>query len=212
MRAKCLFDPLGGGKVAATLMQKICCPLQNLPDANTTALPGAVVAGTIPSTRMKKVNLQDVPEVERRSPHGKFHSFRRNISEALGREPDSADLLKRHPFDLALIRIPPGASLCPYHSHSAEWEMYVVVAGVGDARDESGIHQVIAGDAFLYAPGEAHQLSNTGVEDFVYYVLADNPVGGSCHYPDSQKWSVYGPSGERFFVRGEAVDYFDGEE
>jgi uncharacterized cupin superfamily protein len=171
-----------------------------------------MVAGTMPLSRMKKVNLQDVPEVERKSPRGKFHSFRRNISEALGREPASTDLLKRHPFDLAVARIPTGASLCPYHSHSAEWELYLVISGVGDVRDESGITQVRAGDAFLYAPGEAHQLSNTGAADFVYYVLADNPVGGSCHYPDSGKWSVTGPSGERFIVRGEVVDYFDGEE
>jgi uncharacterized cupin superfamily protein len=161
---------------------------------------------------MKKVNLQDVPETERKSPTGKFHNFRRNISEVLGREPDSTDLLKRHPFDVALFRIPPGASLCPYHAHSAQWEIYLVVSGDGDVRDESGITSVKPGDAFLYAPGEAHQLSNTGREDFVYYVLADNPVGGSCRYPDSQKWSIRGLSDEHFIVRGEEASYFEGEE
>ena len=161
---------------------------------------------------MKKVNVQDVPEIERQSPKGKFRSFRRHISQALGREPDSTDLLKRHPFDIALYRIPPGALLCPYHSHSDEWEMYLVVSGEGDVRDESGLTKVKPGDAFLYAPGEAHQLGNSSQADFVYYVLADNPIGGSCHYPDSNKWAVDDSSGGSLFVRGEKADYFDGEE
>ena len=36
------------------------------------------------------------------------------------------------------------------------------------------------GDAFFFGPGEAHQLANAGYEDFVYYVIADNPRGDSC--------------------------------
>ncbi len=160
---------------------------------------------------MKTVNLAEIPEVERRSPGGKFHIFRKNISEALGREPESFDLLKRHPFDLALVRVPPGAALCPYHSHTNQWEMYVVVAGLGQVRDEDGTTEVVPGDAFLYRPDEAHQLTNAGEEDFVYYVLADNPVADACHYPDSNKWGIFGPS-RRTLLRGAEVDYFDGEE
>jgi uncharacterized cupin superfamily protein len=160
---------------------------------------------------MKKVNVEDIKAVERKSPKGKFHSLRKNISEALGRDPESLDLLKRHPFDVALIRIPPGALLCPYHLHSAQWELYVVVSGRGEVRDESGTTEVRAGDAFIYLPGEAHQLGNSGDEDFVYYIVADNPHGESCYYPDSKKWSVVGASG-RVIIRGEQTDYFDGEE
>ena len=69
---------------------------------------------------MRKINLKDVPEQERKSPKGKFGRIGKNISIALGREPQSLDLLKRHPFDLALVRIPKGKSLCPYHAHAAE--------------------------------------------------------------------------------------------
>ena len=32
----------------------------------------------------------------------------KDISVALGREPESVDLSKRHPFDLTLVRIPKG--------------------------------------------------------------------------------------------------------
>jgi uncharacterized cupin superfamily protein len=161
---------------------------------------------------MKKVNQQEIGEVERKSPKGKYWSHRKNISVALGREPESTDLLKRHPFDVALIRIPPGASVCPYHTHSAQWELYVVVSGRGAARDESGTTEVGPGDAFIYMPGEAHKLSNAGDEDFVYYIVADNPIGESCYYPDSKKWGVDGPSGDWVLIRGENIDYFDGEE
>ena len=80
---------------------------------------------------MRKVNLDHVKELERQSPKGKYHSHYKEISIALGRERDSLDLAKRHPFDLMLTRIPPGASFCPYHSESAQFEFYLVVSGRG---------------------------------------------------------------------------------
>ena len=57
---------------------------------------------------MRKVNLNEIAEDERKSPKGKFHKFVKDISIALGRDKDSLDLAKRHPFDLALVRIPKG--------------------------------------------------------------------------------------------------------
>src|ERR1700758_936061 len=109
---------------------------------------------------MRKVNLKDVAEQERKSPNGKFGRVSKNISIALGREPESLDLSKRHPFDLALVRIPKRKSLCPYHAHAAESELYLVVSGRGDVRDKDGVSEVGPGDAFLFQPGEAHQLTN----------------------------------------------------
>ena len=108
---------------------------------------------------MRKVNLSDLAEDERKSPKGKFHKFVKDISIALGREKDSLDLAKRHPFDLAQVRIPKGKSYCPYHGHSAETELYVVVSGRGKVRDHRGTTEVMAGDSFFFAPGQAHQLS-----------------------------------------------------
>ena len=161
---------------------------------------------------MRKVNLQDIPEQERRSPNGKFQKFVKDISVALGREPDSLDLTKRHPFDLALVRIPKGKSYCPYHSHSAESEFYVVVSGRGSIRDKNETVEVQAGDAFFFPPGEAHQLNNAGEQDFVYYVVADNPRGDCCFYPDSGKWAVTVEDCEEIIVKGGEADYYDGEE
>src|SRR5213596_1740765 len=156
---------------------------------------------------MRKLNLIDVPEQERKSPKGKFGRISKNISIALGREPESLDLTKRHPFDLALVRIPKDKSLCPYHAHAAESELYLVVCGRGNVRDKNGITEVGPGDAFFFQPGEAHQLSNAGNEDLVYYVIADNPrsggaTGDSCFYPDSGKWAVVNEELEEVIVKG----------
>jgi uncharacterized cupin superfamily protein len=161
---------------------------------------------------MRKVNLKDVEWVERQSPKGKFGRKTKNISVALGREPESLDLAKRWPFDLALVSIPKGKSLCPYHSHSTESELYLVVSGRGSIRDKDGSTIVTAGDAFFFGPGEAHQLRNAGDEDFVYYVVADNPRGDSCHYPDSGKFAVWKEGMDEVIVKGTDADYFDGEE
>lgn len=159
---------------------------------------------------MKKVNVNDVQELSWRSPKGTFEGAGRQISEALGREPMSSDFLKRHPFDLELLRVPPGKKPYPYHAHSTQWEFYLVLSGSGLSRDEDGQTRIVAGDAFLFKPGEAHQLINDGDEDLLVYVIADNPFNDHGYYPDSQKWSVKVP--ERRLLRSEHLDYYDGEE
>lgn len=159
---------------------------------------------------MRKVNTNKMAEVTWSSPKGKFAGAGKEISEELGRKPQSTDLRERHPFDVELTRIPPGKSPCPYHSHSAQWEFYHVISGKGVVRDKEGTTPIVAGDAFIFEPGEPHQLINDGTEDLILYVVADNPIGESCHYPDSNKWLVRSP--ERQLIAGEAMDYYDGEE
>lgn len=159
---------------------------------------------------MTKINTRDLPETAWTSPKGKFASCDREISEALGREAESTDLRKRHPFDVELCRIPAGKAMCPYHSHSAQWEFYHVVSGRGQVRHEGGFTPIEPGDAFLFEPGQPHQLLSDPAEDLVLCIVADNPIGESCHYPDSGKWMVRSPA--RRLLRSEALDYFDGEE
>jgi uncharacterized cupin superfamily protein len=159
---------------------------------------------------MHKVNTNTMAEDHWASPKGKFAGAGKQVSEALGRDPLSTDLKLRHPFDVEICRIPPGKIAYPYHSHSAQWEFYHVLSGKGSVRHAQGISDVQAGDAFLFKPGEPHQLINNATEDFVLYVIADNPLGESCHYPDTGKWLVRSP--ERRIIRSEPVDYYDGEE
>jgi len=159
---------------------------------------------------MKKVNIRDIPEESWSSPKGRFAMVDRNISIALGREPASQDLLKRHPFDVSICRVPAGKAACPYHSHSAQWEFYVVISGRGSVRHAEGTTPVEAGDAFYFEPGKSHQISSDAEGDLVFYVIADNPIGECCHYPDSGKWLVRSP--ERKLIRSEGLEYLDGEE
>jgi uncharacterized cupin superfamily protein len=159
---------------------------------------------------MRKVNTNELEELTWSSPKGKFAGAGKEVSEALGREPDSTDVMKRHPFDVEILRVPPGKAPYLYHAHSAQWEFYHVISGSGVARDEIGTTPIIAGDAFLFKPGEAHQITNTGTTDLVLYVVADNPMNESHYFPDSNKWRV--PIPKRQVLRGEPADYFDGEE
>ena len=166
---------------------------------------------TDPKSTMRKVNLSDITEYECKSPKSKYRERGKEISLALGRDRDSLDLAKRHPFDLTLQHIPAAATLCPYHAHSAQSELYLVIAGRGQVRDESGITEVATGDAFFFGPGEAHQISNPGPDELSYYVIADNPIGESCYYPDSKKWAVFRHP-DNVIVKGSETSYFAGEE
>ena len=162
---------------------------------------------------MRKVNINEIEEEAWQSPGGKYAVSFKGISEALGREPASLDLSKRHPFDLEWNCVPPGKPNFPYHAHSAQWELYLIVSGEGNVRHKNGTTDVVAGDAFIFGPDEAHQLINSGQEDLAYYVIADNPIGESSYYPDTGKWKVNKSSAaDRVVIKGRETDYFDGEE
>jgi uncharacterized cupin superfamily protein len=159
---------------------------------------------------MRIVNTNALPEYSWSSPKGKFVSAGKEVSEALGRDPSSTDLKERHPFDVEICRVPAGKVPYPYHSHSAQWEFYHVISGTGMVRHQDGTSPIEPGDAFLFQPGEPHQLINNGSQDLILYVVADNPIGESAYYPDTDKWLVRSP--ERRIIRSEPIDYYDGEE
>jgi uncharacterized cupin superfamily protein len=169
---------------------------------------------------MKKVNINEIKEEPWQSPKGKYAVSFTGISEALkhGRARElghrvAGDAEERHPFDLELNRMPPGKPNFPFHAHSAQWEMYLIVSGKGSVRDKDGKSEVVAGDAFIFGPNEPHQITNSGDVDLVYYVIADNPIGESGYYPDSKKWKLNKTSqADRVVIKGPETDYFDGEE
>src|SRR2546425_2149951 len=152
---------------------------------------------------MKRVNIRDIKEEPWQSPGGKYAAHFKGISIALGRDPDSLDLAKRHPFDLEWTRVPPGKHNFPYHAHSSAWELYLVIRGKGSVRHKDGPTEVVSGDAFIFGPNEPHQIANSGTDDLIYYVIADNPIGESAYYPDSGKWKVNKTSAaDRVVVNG----------
>jgi uncharacterized cupin superfamily protein len=165
---------------------------------------------------MKKVNTLAMAEVTWSSPKGKYIGAGKEVSEELGRIPQSTDLFERHPFDVEISRIPPGKTPCPYHSHSAQWEFYHVISGTGIVRHQDGTTPIETGDAFIFKPNEPHQITNTGAQDLILYVIADNPIGETYYYPDSKKWGV--PIPKRTYIRpnlpdgSNPLDYYDSEE
>ena len=88
---------------------------------------------------MRKVNLNEIKEDPWQSPGGKYAVSFKGISEALGREAASLELSKRHPFDLEWSRLPSGKPNFPYHAHSAQWELYLVISGNGTVRHKDGM-------------------------------------------------------------------------
>lgn len=164
---------------------------------------------------MNKVNQNQLEWDEVKSPRGKFHLFRRHISLALGGKKDTGVWGGGHPFDVELTRVPPGAMNWPYHAHSAQWELYVVLSGHGRTRTPEGEGEIGPGDCFIIPPGQPHQIRNTGTEDLIFYVIADNPPVEIGEYPDSGKWLV------KRFVNGKFqrsvfkmtdVEYYNGED
>ncbi len=158
---------------------------------------------------MNRIRPADLPWEEQHSPTKKFHSFHRNISLALGGVRNAGTWGGGHPFDLQLRRIPPGASVCPFHSHLAQWEMFVVQSGTGTVRTAEARTAIKAGDVFIHPPGTPHQLINSGVSDLEVLIVTDHPPVDAFYYPDSDKWGLRPPG--KFFRMTE-TDYFDGED
>jgi len=87
----------------------------------------------------------------------------------------------------------------------------MIIAGRGQVRTPEGMTDVREGDCIVHPPGEAHQISNTGATDLVYYIVADNPPSDVYHFPDTNKWRVPGlPNPVR--LAGVASNCYEGEE
>ncbi|PYK98671.1 MAG: cupin [Verrucomicrobia bacterium] len=159
---------------------------------------------------MKKVNLNDIPWRERRSPKGRYHRFLRDVALAFRSPKTGPKLPGQPPFEVELVRMPAGARNFPLHSHATEWEFYLIVSGTGTMRAGKRKTALKPGDCVFNPPGEAHQIINSGRGDLLYYVIANNAPADFYYYPDSRKWGLSLEHVGLFRIR--EVDYYDGEE
>jgi uncharacterized cupin superfamily protein len=186
-------------------------------DGEEPVVPGAAPyrpSGTPPPPPLapfakRKLHLDDPPWVEWRSAKGRFRGTSKELSLVLGAKPNTPTGLGGHPFDLELSKLAPGESGCPFHSHAAQWELFLILEGRASIRADSTTNTFLAGDVVIHPPGEAHQITNAGETDLVFFLIADNPPVEYWHYPDSNKWGLRSP---RKFFRPVEVDYWDGEE
>src|SRR6266699_3370053 len=107
---------------------------------------------------MKKINVNDIPWGERKSPKGRYHRFLRDVALAFKRPNTGPKLRGEPPFEVELVRLPPGAKNFPFHNHAAEWEFYLVVSGHAKIRAGKLTRNLESGDCVLNPPGEPHQI------------------------------------------------------
>jgi uncharacterized cupin superfamily protein len=177
------------------------------PSAPAAELPLPAAPAT-PFTA-RRVHAPSLPWDVWRSPKGRFAGASREVSIALGARRNTPTGLGGHPFDLEWGLLHPGECPCPFHSHSAQWELFIFLSGTAAVRTANGWSEVQPGDCVLHAPGQPHQFANRGNDDVEYLLIADNPLSEHWHYPDSGKWGLRAP---RMFFRAQTADYWDGEE
>ena len=154
------------------------------------------------------MNLDDVAfdDVE---DNGFYTSQRGGISSHIG-----ARLLG---YNLTVV--PPGRAHCPFHSHRAMEEMFLILDGEGELRFGTERHPIRRHDVIACPPGGpevAHQIINTGTVPLRYLSLSTQVEVEACEYPDSGKISVVaGTRGDRavrkMFRAESTVDYYDRE-
>jgi len=88
-----------------------------------------------------------------------------------------------------LSRLPPGRSMCPFHSHELEDEVFFILSGRGVLRYGEDVREVRAGDCISCPAGTkvAHQLANPFDADLTYLAIGPHDPHEVAVYPDSGK-------------------------
>ncbi|MEH6416074.1 cupin domain-containing protein [Pseudomonas sp. CGJS7] len=86
--------------------------------------------------------------------------------------------------------VPPGKRVCPYHSHYAQEEMFIVIEGSGTLRVADQLLPIKAGDVICIPPGPQypHQILNTSSATLKYISIGTTDDPEICVYPDSGKF------------------------
>lgn len=108
------------------------------------------------------------------------------------------------------VRVPPGKTACPFHTHALEDEAFFVLEGRGVLRYGDTLHDIGVGDCISCpaGTGAAHQLANPYDADLVYLAIGTRDPNEVCTYPDSGKIMVrslnlVGRLDERPYMDGE---------
>lgn len=109
--------------------------------------------------------------------------------------------------------VAPGQMSCPYHSHHAQEEMFVILQGEGTLRVAGERVPIKAGDTIFIPAGPEypHQIINTSDAPLHYLSISTQQRPEVCEYPDSGKVGIFTP-GLRFLQKRDAgLDYWHGE-
>jgi uncharacterized cupin superfamily protein len=121
----------------------------------------------------------------------------------------------------SLFEVAPGQSTFPYHAHTANEELLIVLRGTPHLRTPDGWRELAEGEvvAFPIGEGGAHQVQNRS-EEAVRFLMVSTMIAPEVSlYPDTGKLMAAtrapGAAGDGFqenYRRDQAVDYWEGEE
>jgi mannose-6-phosphate isomerase-like protein (cupin superfamily) len=97
---------------------------------------------------MTIIHETEVPEVEH---PGRFMRWLAN-----------EDSLRAKNLSACVIRVMPGETVRPAHSHPNSEELIYIIMGAGQVMVECEVGDVRAGSAILFEQGKVHMLRNTG--------------------------------------------------
>jgi uncharacterized cupin superfamily protein len=121
----------------------------------------------------------------------------------------------------SLYEIPPGQATFPYHAHTANEELLIVLDGRPSLRTPAGWRELARGAVVAFPAGEdgAHQVANRSDEPARVLVLSTMVAPEVNLYPDTGKLMAAtrapGAAGEGFqeaYRRDQATDYWEDEE
>lgn len=140
-----------------------------------------------------------------------FRQFAGDPAPFTGSAAEIGWLLGADKLAYAAGRLRRGEHYCPYHWHTREEELFVVISGTPMLRTPRGTFALRAGDviAFPATANGAHRLWNDADEDAVVLMIANSDGGDVCFYPDSRKFVVEA-TGTLVHDHPE-LDYFHGE-
>jgi uncharacterized cupin superfamily protein len=158
-------------------------------------------------------HVELVPRREDWQPQGaaaeRFDASRAHLGAAMG--------LRK--LGCNVTQVAPGRSAFPFHSHRANDELFLVLAGRGELRLGATRHPVREGDLIgcpAGGPETAHQLVNTGDVPLRYLAVSTQIDPEVCEYPDSGKVGAYAGDDEKDGLThlsryDSQVDYWHGE-
>ena len=124
---------------------------------------------------------------------------------------DPGRLIGAEKLGYGATRLAKGDVFCPYHWHTREEELFVVMRGTPTLRTPRGTFALRAGDCVAFSTDArgAHALSNEAEEEALVLLVANTDPGDACFYPDSHKFVVEATG---TLVRDNPqLDYYDGE-
>jgi len=87
------------------------------------------------------------------------------------------DALHADQLSFCVIRVAPGETVRPAHSHPHSEELIYIMTGHGKVMIEGDVGEVRAGSAVLFEQGKVHMLRNTGDEEMRVACFFAPPTG-----------------------------------